>query len=90
VGNPVIYLGSATGKDGIHGATFASDALGEDNDSKRPNVQIGDPFAEKQLIEATLEALQTGAIVAIQDMGAAGLTCSTVEMSSKGAVGMDV
>lgn len=89
-GNPVIYLGSATGKDGIHGATFASDALGEDNDAKRPNVQIGDPFAEKQLIEATLEALQTGAIVAIQDMGAAGLTCSTVEMSSKGAVGMDV
>ena len=89
-GNPVIYLGSATGKDGIHGATFASDALGEDNDAKRPNVQIGDPFAEKLLIEATLEALQTGAVVAIQDMGAAGLTCSTVEMASKGSVGMDV
>lgn len=89
-GNPVIYLGSATGKDGIHGATFASDALGEDNEAKRPNVQIGDPFAEKQLIEATLEALQTGAVVAIQDMGAAGLTCSTVEMASKGSVGMDV
>jgi len=87
-GNPVLYLGSATGKDGIHGATFASDTLGEDNEAKRPNVQIGDPFAEKQVIEATLEALQTGAIVAIQDMGAAGLTCSTVEMSSKGAVGM--
>lgn len=90
IGNPVIYLGSATGKDGIHGATFASDALGEDNDAKRPNVQIGDPFAEKLLIEATLEALQTGAVVAIQDMGAAGLTCSTVEMASKGSVGMDV
>jgi phosphoribosylformylglycinamidine synthase len=89
-GNPVIYLGSATGKDGIHGATFASTELDEESESKRPNVQIGDPFAEKQLIEATLEALQTGAIVAIQDMGAAGLTCSTVEMSSKGSVGMDI
>jgi len=89
-GNPVIYLGSATGKDGIHGATFASVELDEESDSKRPNVQIGDPFAEKQLIEATLEALQTGAIVAIQDMGAAGLTCSTVEMSSKGSVGMEI
>jgi len=89
-GNPVLYLGSATGKDGIHGATFASDTLGEDNEEKRPNVQIGDPFAEKSLIEATLEALQTGAIAAIQDMGAAGLTCSTVEMSSKGKVGMVV
>ena len=90
VGNPVIYLGSATGKDGIHGATFASMELDEESESKRPNVQIGDPFAEKQLIEATLEALQTGAIIAIQDMGAAGLTCSTVEMSSKGSVGMDI
>ena len=89
-GNPVIYLGSATGKDGIHGATFASDTLGEDSDEKRPNVQIGDPFAEKLLIEATLEALQTGAVVAIQDMGAAGITCSTTEMSSKGDVGMEV
>lgn len=89
-GNPVVYLGSATGKDGIHGATFASETLDEDSDAKRPNVQIGDPFAEKQLIEATLEALDTGAIVAIQDMGAAGLTCSTTEMASKGSVGMDV
>lgn len=89
-GNPVLYLGSSTGKDGIHGATFASDALGEDNDAKRPNVQIGDPFAEKLLIEATLEALETGAVVAIQDMGAAGLTCSTVEMASKGRVGMRI
>ncbi len=89
-GNAVLYLGSATGKDGIHGATFASDTLGEDSDSKRPNVQIGDPFAGKLLIEATLEALATGAIVAIQDMGAAGLTCSTCEMSAKGGVGMEI
>lgn len=89
-GNPVIYLGSATGKDGIHGASFASEALGEDSDEKRPNVQIGDPFAEKLLIEATLEALETGAIQSIQDMGAAGLTCSTTEMSSKGGVGMEI
>ncbi len=89
-GNPVIYLGSATGKDGIHGATFASTELDEESESKRPNVQIGDPFAEKQLIEATLEALQTGAIVGIQDMGAAGITCSTIEMSSKGGVGMAI
>ena len=90
VGNSVIYLGSSTGRDGIHGATFASESFGEDSDAKRPNVQIGDPFAEKQLIEATLEALQTGAIVAIQDMGAAGLTCSTIEMASQGSVGMSV
>lgn len=89
-GNPVLYLGSATGRDGIHGATFASETLDEESESKRPNVQIGDPFAEKQLIEATLEALATGAIVAIQDMGAAGLTCSTIEMSAKGGVGMEV
>lgn len=90
VGNPVIYLGSATGKDGIHGATFASEELEDENDSKRPNVQIGDPFAEKQLIEATLEALETGAVHSIQDMGAAGLTCSTIEMSAKGNVGMEI
>ncbi len=90
IGNSVIYLGSSTGRDGIHGATFASESFGEDSDAKRPNVQIGDPFAEKQLIEATLEALQTGAIVAIQDMGAAGLTCSTIEMASQGSVGMTV
>ncbi len=89
-GNPVIYLGSATGLDGIHGATFASVDLDEESESKRPNVQIGDPFAEKSLIEATLEALKTGAIVAIQDMGAAGITCSTVEMAAKGKVGMKV
>lgn len=89
-GNSVIYLGSATGKDGIHGATFASEELGEDSEAKRPNVQIGDPFAEKLLIEATLEALQTGAVHSIQDMGAAGLTCSTIEMSAKGNVGMEI
>jgi phosphoribosylformylglycinamidine synthase len=89
-GNPVLYVGSATGRDGIHGATFASDTLGEDGESSRPNVQIGDPFAEKLLIEATLEALETGDVVAIQDMGAAGLTCSTCEMSAKGALGMDI
>ena len=90
IGNSVLYLGSSTGRDGIHGATFASESFGEDSDAKRPNVQIGDPFAEKQLIEATLEALKTGAIVAIQDMGAAGLTCSTIEMASQGGVGMSV
>jgi phosphoribosylformylglycinamidine synthase subunit PurL len=90
IGNPVLYLGSATGRDGIHGASFASDVLDEDSEAKRPNVQIGDPFAEKSLIEATLEALATGAIVAIQDMGAAGLTCSTTEMAAKGGVGMDI
>ena len=89
-GNSVLYLGSATGRDGIHGATFASEVLDEDGEDKRPNVQIGDPFAGKLLIEATLEALETGAIVAIQDMGAAGLTCSTCEMSGKGGVGMDI
>jgi phosphoribosylformylglycinamidine synthase len=90
IGNPVIYMGSATGKDGIHGATFASVELDEDSEDKRPNVQIGDPFAEKLLIEATLEALQTGAVHSIQDMGAAGLTCSTIEMSAKGGVGMEI
>ncbi len=89
-GNPVLYVGSATGRDGIHGATFASVELGPDSESKRPNVQMGDPFAEKLLIEATLEALATGAVVGIQDMGAAGLTCATCEMSAKGGVGMDV
>jgi phosphoribosylformylglycinamidine synthase len=89
-GNPVIYLGAATGKDGIHGATFASDVLDDESASKRPNVQIGDPFAGKLLIEATLEALRTGAVVAIQDMGAAGLTCSTIEMAAKGKVGMEI
>jgi len=90
VGYPVLYVGSATGRDGIHGATFASDNLSEDGEASRPNVQIGDPFAEKLLIEATLEALATGDVLAIQDMGAAGLTCSTCEMSAGGGVGMEI
>jgi phosphoribosylformylglycinamidine synthase II len=90
VGNPVIYVGSATGKDGIHGATFASVELGPDSESKRPNVQMGDPFMEKLLIEATLEALATGFIVGIQDMGAAGLTCSTSETAAKAGNGMEI
>lgn len=90
VGNPVLYVGSATGRDGIHGATFASVELGPDSESKRPNVQMGDPFAEKLLIEATLEALATGHVVGIQDMGAAGLTCSTCETAAKAGMGMTV
>jgi phosphoribosylformylglycinamidine synthase len=90
VGNSVIYVGSATGKDGIHGATFASVELGPDSESKRPNVQMGDPFQEKLLIEATLEALQSGHVVGIQDMGAAGLTCSTCETAAKAGNGMDI
>src|SRR5205823_15079340 len=90
IGNPVIYVGSATGKDGIHGATFASVELGPDSESKRPNVQMGDPFMEKLLIEATLEALATGDIVGIQDMGAAGLTCGTCETASKAGTGMEI
>ncbi|MDX1933792.1 MAG: phosphoribosylformylglycinamidine synthase subunit PurL [Capsulimonadales bacterium] len=90
VGNGVLYVGSATGRDGIHGATFASVELTEESEAKRPNVQVGDPFLEKLLIEATLEALETGHIVAIQDMGAAGLTCGTCEMSAKGGLGMEI
>jgi phosphoribosylformylglycinamidine synthase subunit PurL len=90
VGNPVIYVGSSTGRDGIHGATFASVELGPDSESKRPNVQMGDPFMEKLLIEATIEALATGYIVGIQDMGAAGLTCSTCETAAKAENGMTI
>ena len=90
VGNPVIYVGSSTGKDGIHGATFASVELGPDSESKRPNVQMGDPFLEKLLIEATLEALATDYIVGIQDMGAAGLTCATCETTAKAGTGMEI
>lgn len=90
VGNPVMYVGSRTGRDGIHGATFASVELGPESESKRSNVQIGDPFQEKLLIEATLEALATGHVVGIQDMGAAGITCSTCETAAKGGTGMDV
>ena len=86
-GNPVIYVGSKTGRDGIHGATMASEEFSEESEAKRPNVQVGDPFLEKLLLEACLEAMQTGAIVGIQDMGAAGLTCSTCEMGARGGVG---
>lgn len=87
-GNPVYIVGSSTGKDGIHGATFASDDLGEDAADSLPSVQVGDPFQEKLLLEASLEAIATGAVVGMQDMGAAGITCSTSEMSEKGGVGM--
>jgi phosphoribosylformylglycinamidine synthase len=87
---PVVYFGSKTGRDGIHGATMASAEFGEDSDEKRPTVQVGDPFAEKLLIEATLELMATGAVAAIQDMGAAGLTSSSVEMAGKGAVGIEL
>lgn len=90
VGNPVLYVGSSTGRDGIHGATFASVELGPDSESRRPNVQMGDPFMEKLLIEATLEALASGVVVGIQDMGAAGLTCSTCETASKACTGMEI
>jgi phosphoribosylformylglycinamidine synthase II len=88
VGNPVVYVGSRTGRDGIHGATMASTEFGADSESKRPTVQVGDPFTEKLLIEACLELMGTDAIVAIQDMGAAGLTSSAVEMAGKGGVGI--
>jgi len=90
VGNPVIYVGSKTGRDGIHGATMASEEFSEGSEAKRPNVQVGDPFMEKLLLEACLEAMQTGAIVGIQDMGAAGLTCSTCEMGARGHVGIEI
>ncbi|MBB2201661.1 phosphoribosylformylglycinamidine synthase subunit PurL [Gluconacetobacter tumulisoli] len=90
VGNPVIYVGSKTGRDGIHGATMSSSEFDEDALAKRPTVQVGDPFVEKLLIEACLELMATDAIVAIQDMGAAGLTSSSVEMAGKGGVGIDL
>ena len=89
-GNPVMIVGSSTGRDGIHGATFASEEISEESESKRPSVQVGDPFTEKLLLEATLEAIKSGFVVGIQDMGAAGLTCSSTEMSAKGKVGMDL
>lgn len=90
VGNPVIYVGAKTGRDGIHGATMASEEFREASEAKRPNVQVGDPFLEKLLLEACLEAMQTGAIIGIQDMGAAGLTCSTCEMGARGHVGIEI
>ncbi len=89
-GNPVIYVGAKTGRDGIHGATMASEEFSETSEAKRPNVQVGDPFLEKLLLEACLEAMQTGAIIGIQDMGAAGLTCSTCEMGARGGVGLEI
>ena len=90
VGKPVVYVGSKTGRDGIHGATMASAEFTEDSEEKRPTVQVGDPFTEKLLLEACLELMATDAIVAIQDMGAAGLTSSSFEMASKGGVGIDM
>jgi len=90
-GNPVIYVGAKTGRDGIHGASLlASAEFTEESQQKRPNVQVGDPFMEKLLLEACIEAMRTGAVVAIQDMGAAGLTCSTMEMASRGGTGIEI
>ncbi len=89
-GNPVIYVGAKTGRDGIHGATMASEEFSETSEAKRPNVQVGDPFLEKLLLEACLEAMQSGAVVGIQDMGAAGLTCSTCEMGARGHTGIEI
>jgi len=90
IGNPVIYVGARTGRDGIHGATMASAEFDEHSQEKRPTVQVGDPFLEKLLLEACLEAFRTGAIVGIQDMGAAGLTCSSCEMGARGGVGVRI
>ena len=90
VGNPIVYLGSKTGRDGIHGATMASAAFDDAADEKRPTVQVGDPFAEKLLLEACLELMKTGSVIAIQDMGAAGLTSSAVEMGAKGDLGIEL
>ena len=91
IGNPVIYVGAKTGRDGIHGASLlASAEFTEESQQKRPNVQVGDPFVEKLLLEACIEAMHTGAVVAIQDMGAAGLTCSTIEMASRGGTGIEI
>ena len=90
VGNPVVYVGSKTGRDGIHGATMASAEFDDDSEEKRPTVQVGDPFTEKLLLEACLELMEKDAIIAIQDMGAAGLTSSSVEMASKGEVGIEL
>ncbi len=90
IGNPVVYVGAKTGRDGIHGATMASAEFSEESEAKRPTVQVGDPFTEKLLLEACLELMATDAIVAIQDMGAAGLTSSSVEMAGKGGLGLDL
>jgi len=90
IGNPVLYVGSKTGRDGIHGATMASAEFGKETEQKRPNVQVGDPFKEKLLLEACLEVMDKGLIVGIQDMGAAGLTCSTAEMPAKSGTGISI
>lgn len=90
VGLPIVYLGAKTGRDGVGGATMASAEFGDDIDEKRPTVQVGDPFTEKCLLEACLELMQTGAVIAIQDMGAAGLTCSAVEMGAQGNLGVEL
>ncbi len=90
IGNPVIYVGARTGRDGIHGATMASEEFKEGSEQKRPNVQVGDPFMEKLLLEACIEAMRTGAVVGIQDMGAAGLTSSSCEMGARGGVGIEL
>ncbi len=90
VGNPVIYVGSATGRDGIHGATMASDVFGEGGEERRPTVQVGDPFTEKLLLEACLEAFKTGCVVGVQDMGAAGLTSSSSEMAARAGSGIEI
>jgi phosphoribosylformylglycinamidine synthase len=90
IGNPVVYVGSRTGRDGIHGATMASDAFGQGGEERRPTVQVGDPFTEKLLLDACLELFKTDCIVGIQDMGAAGLTSSSAEMASRGSVGMEI
>jgi phosphoribosylformylglycinamidine synthase subunit PurL len=90
IGSPVIYVGSKTGKDGIHGATMASAEFGDDGDDKKPTIQVGDPFTEKLLIEACMELMQHDAILAIQDMGAAGLTSSSLEMAGKGGTGIEL
>ena len=89
IGNPVLYVGSTTGRDGMGGASFASAELSDQSMDDRPAVQVGDPFLEKSLIEACLEAFKTGAVVAAQDMGAAGITCSTAEMAARGGVGIE-
>src|SRR5690242_21203917 len=90
IGNPMVYVGSKTGRDGIHGATMSSTEFNEDSESKRPTVQVGDPFVEKLLLEACLELMATDAIIAIQDMGAAGLTSSSAEMADKGGSGIEL
>src|SRR6202044_3064785 len=90
VGNPMIYVGAKTGRDGIHGATMASEEFKEGSEQKRPNVQVGAPFMAKLLLEACLEAMKTGAVVGIQDMGAAGLTSSSCEMGGRGGVGIEL